>query len=117
MHSEMVCMVKTSVKKFNGVHLNKLLGCQRKGFKDLPVMNDHKDDENEKYILCHRKALGFRLGGNCNFRHVAGMEYPQYFVVKLCTAIRPGVKKIMDQGVLPGGLGSKKRHVREGRGG
>ena len=44
-HPEMVIMMKKIVLKFKGVHLNKLLKCQGKGFKDLPTMNDHMDEK------------------------------------------------------------------------
>ena len=59
MHPEMVCMMEKFVRKFKGVHLNKLLNIQGKGFKDLPIMNEHMDKKNEKCILCYQKALGY----------------------------------------------------------
>ena len=46
-HPEMVVMMGKFVLKFKGVHLNKFRKCQGKGLKDLPVMNDHMDDNNE----------------------------------------------------------------------
>ena len=45
-----------------------------------------------------------------------GTKYPQDFAVKLCPEMRPGVKKIMELGVLPGGMGKKQHFDREGRG-
>ena len=52
------------LKKFNGVHLKKLLDIQRKGFNDLHMMNEHMNEENKKSILCYCKALGF-CPGDC----------------------------------------------------
>ena len=102
------------LKKFNSVHLNKLLNIQEKGFKDLPMMNKHMDKENKTSVLCYRKALGF-CPGNCNFCHIAGSEFPKDFVVKLCDQIRPDVKKIIELCALPGVM-SKKRRFNKGQG-
>ena len=44
---EVVCMMKTIVPKFKGVHINKVLDIQGKSFKDLPMMNDHRDNNTE----------------------------------------------------------------------
>ena len=106
-HQEMVCMMENFVRKFNGFHLNKLLNIQEKGFKDIPIMNKHMDKKNEKCIMGYRNALWFFPGGNYNFRHGEGTQYPKDFVIRLCAKIRPGVKKIMDLGALPGGMGKK----------
>ena len=43
-HPEMVVMMEKCMSKFKGVHLNKVLGCQGKAFKDLPMLNDHMDN-------------------------------------------------------------------------
>ena len=51
--TKMYYMIKKSVKKFNSVYLNKLLECQGEGFKDLPIMNEHMDNEKKKSILCY----------------------------------------------------------------
>ena len=75
-YPEMIYLMGKFLKKFNGVYLNKLLNIQGRGFKDLPIINEHMGDKNEKCILCYRKVLGFFPGGNCNFRHVAGTKYP-----------------------------------------
>ena len=42
-----------SMGKFNGVHLNKLLNIQGKGFKELPMMNKHMDNKNQWSFLCY----------------------------------------------------------------
>ena len=108
---EMVYLMRKLLKNFNGVHLNKILDIQGKGFKDLPMMNNHMDKEDKKSAMCYRKVLDF-FPGNYNFRHIAGSEFPKDLVVKLCDQIRPGVKMIMDLGAFPGGMG--KKLLREG---
>ena len=113
-HPEIVYMMVIFVKKFNGVHFNKLFDIQGRDFKNLPTLNEHMNKKNEKCILCYQKALGFFPGSNCNFCHIAGSEFPKDFVVKLCEEIRPGLKKIMDLGSLPCGTGKKRRFNRGG---
>ena len=92
--------------KFKGIHLNKVLDCQGKRFKDLPMMlNDHMDKKNEQSVLCNRKVLGYCPVGTCDFHRVAGREYQKYFVNKLCKIITSRVKMILEKGELPGGTG------------
>ena len=46
--------MESFVKKLNGVHLNKVLDIQEKDFKNLPVLNEHMDERNERFVLCYR---------------------------------------------------------------
>ena len=46
-HTEMVVVMEKCVLKFQEVHLNMVLDCQGKGFKDLPMLNDDMDEKNE----------------------------------------------------------------------
>ena len=57
-YPEIVYMMEYFIKKFNGVHLNKLLDIQGKDFKNLLTMPNHMDDNNKKSLLCYQKALG-----------------------------------------------------------
>ena len=42
-NAKMIYMMGPFIKKFNCIHLNKLLDIQGKGFKDPPMMNEHMD--------------------------------------------------------------------------
>ena len=46
-HPEMVVTMENFVLKFRGAHINKILNCQGKGFKDLPMLNNRIDEKNE----------------------------------------------------------------------
>ena len=82
-HPKMVYMMEHFIKKFNGVHLNKLLDIQGKDFNNLPTIPEHMDENNEESIMCYRKALG-TCRGNYNFCHIVGNQFPKEFVVALC---------------------------------
>ena len=99
-NTKMVYMMEPFIRKFNGVHLNKILDIQNKDFKNLHTLPKHMDENNKKSLLCYQKALG-ACPGNCNFRHIAGNQFLEEFVVALCNQIRPGMKMIMSQGYLP----------------
>ena len=82
-NAEMVYMMEPFIRKFNGVHLNKFLEIQGKDFKILPTMPKHMDEDNERSVLCYRKALG-TCPGNYNFRHIVGNQFPKDFFMALC---------------------------------
>ena len=69
-HPKMVYMMEQFIKKFNEVHLNKLLDIQEKDFKNLPTMPEQMDEDNKKSLLCYQKAPG-ACPGNCKFHHIA----------------------------------------------
>ena len=50
-NARIVYMMGPFIKKFNSIHLNKILDIQNKDFKDLPMMPKHTDKENEKSVL------------------------------------------------------------------
>ena len=50
-HPEMVYMMEQFIKKFNGVHLNKLLDIQGKDFKNLPRITKRVSCATERHLV------------------------------------------------------------------
>ena len=107
------------IKRFNGVHLNRILDVQGKDITCLPTMPEHLDHTG-KSTLCYRKIAGYCPGlmPAYKFHHLTANNITQQFIEAFCTQIELGIQQIMQQGHLPasnnrGGGGRGGRGGRE----
>ena len=56
-NAKMVYMMGPFIKKFNGIHLNKLLDIQGKESNDLPMMPEHRDEEKKRAACATARYL------------------------------------------------------------
>jgi len=105
------------IKRFNGVHLNKILEVQGKDVTRLPTMPGHVHTVTGKSALCYQKLAGHcrDLMPECEFSHLTVNEITQPFIESFCSKIEQGIQKIMTQGYLP--ASNKRGGERGGRGG
>ena len=109
------------IKRFNGVHLNKILDIQGKDITCLPTMPEHLDATTGKSTLSYHKLMAGYCPGlmpECKFHHLPGGSMSQPSVEALCREIEPGIQKIMHQGYLPasnkrgGGITGRSQYPR-----